>query len=82
MGLQSGDFDASELIAVYSPPNLRSVMPGNHVMLRSGGPDMIVADAIVDEDGDDAALCQWTDELDEFHSETFKLVCLTCYGAK
>jgi uncharacterized protein YodC (DUF2158 family) len=77
MSLQQGMFKEQDLIAVYALPNLHSVMPGNEVMLRSGGPNMIVSD--VAENGD--AICKW--EADGvLHTHAFSLLCLTCYGAK
>lgn len=53
--MNTGFFDVSQLVICYAPPNLRSVMSGNRVMLRSGGPEMTVCD--VDADG--RAICQW-----------------------
>jgi uncharacterized protein YodC (DUF2158 family) len=53
--LQHGVFRHDELIRVYAPPNLHSVMPGNKVMLRSGGPCMIV-DSVIDKEH---AYCSW-----------------------
>lgn len=70
-------FDNSRLVACYAPPNLRSVMPGNKVMLRSGGPEMTVCD--INELGQ--ALCQWLDG-ERIVISAFDLECLTCYGAK
>jgi uncharacterized protein YodC (DUF2158 family) len=77
MGVNVGIFDCNDLVICYAPPNLLSVMPGNHVMLRSGGPDMIVAD--VTPEGD--AICQWMAE-GELQRHTFSLECLTCFGAR
>lgn len=70
-------FPADDLVRCYAPPNLRSVMPGNRVMLRSGGPEMIVAD--VDEHG--RAVCVWEDGA-RMERMPFALECLTCYGAR
>ncbi|MDQ2822053.1 MAG: DUF2158 domain-containing protein [Pseudomonadota bacterium] len=70
-------FNVSDLAHCYAPPNLRSVMPGNKVMLRSGGPEMTVCD--MNEQGQ--ALCQWMDG-DRMVANAFSLECLTCYGAK
>lgn len=52
-------------------------MPGNKVMLRSGGPEMTVCDM----SAQGQALCQWMDG-DRMVSNAFDLECLTCYGAK
>lgn len=78
MALNAGMFHSSELVAVYAPPNLREVMPGNRVMLRSGGPEMIVCEAF--DNG--TALCNWADPSGALHSHIFDLRCLTCYGAR
>lgn len=75
--MKNGMFEARELITCYAPPNLLSVMPGNRVMLRSGGPEMTVADT--DENG--RAICQWLGN-GALHTEPFDLECLTCFGAK
>ncbi len=75
--LKSAVFDRTQLISCYAPPNLRSVMPGNRVMLRSGGPEMIVSG--VDDKG--RAICQWLSH-GKLEREAFDLECLTCYGAK
>lgn len=77
MALETGTFSADELIHCYSPPNLLSVMPGNRVMLRSGGPEMIV----MDNRPDNHALCMWEGD-GKLHTAEFDLRCLTCYGAK
>lgn len=77
--MQRGVFDASELVKVFSRPNLHSVMPGNKVMLRSGGPRMIVRETT--EDGK-SAVCDWDDDGGVRQTHTFALVCLTCYGAE
>lgn len=75
--MQTATYDARDLIRCYAPPNLRSVMPGNRVMLRSGGPEMTVSDN--DEHG--RAVCQWM--LDGvLHTAAFDLECLTCFGAR
>lgn len=52
-------------------------MPGNRVMLRSGGPEMTVCDM----DGAGRAICQWLVD-GELRSHPFDLECLTCNGAK
>jgi len=65
-----------DLIPVYAPPNLLSVMPGNKVMLRSGSPCMTVSIA---EEG--RAYCQW-EEDGKLSGDWFDLRCLTCYGAQ
>lgn len=74
--LHEGEFHENELVSCYRPPRLREVYPGNHVMLASGGPDMIVADTRGDQ-----ILCMWEHgvvvERMWFHIDT-----LTCYGAK
>jgi uncharacterized protein YodC (DUF2158 family) len=75
--MHSKVFDARNLVPCYAPPNLRSVMPGNKVMLRSGGPRMTVSD--VDAQG--RAICQWM-AGGVLHSHAFDLECLTCYGAQ
>ena len=74
--LNEEDFHADDLVACYAPPNLRSVMPGNRVMLRSGGPEMIVTRQI----DDDIAEVRWG--ADGEYISLFLLACLTCYGAK
>lgn len=75
--MRAGIFDINQLIACYAPPNLHSVMPGNRVMLRSGGPEMVVCD--VDESG--RAVCQWLVD-GELRSARFDLEYLTCFGAR
>ncbi|OFJ47675.1 hypothetical protein BA896_000265 [Janthinobacterium lividum] len=75
--MKSGIFASSDLIQCYAPPNLLSVMPGNRVMLRSGGPEMTVCD--IDEEG--RAICQWLVD-GTLHSYPFYLECLTCFGAR
>ena len=72
--MNSGFFNESDLVKVYAPPNLFSVMPGNLVMLRSGGPKMIV------DYQDDAgmAVCSWAVNGTR-HTHLFDLKCLTCY---
>ena len=70
-------FNTGDLVKCYAPPNLLSVMPGNKVMLRSGGPKMTVVWQV----GDDHAVCQW--EVDGLIiGGTFALACLTCWGAE
>ena len=75
--MHSASFSANDLARCYAPPNLRSVMPGNRVMLRSGGPEMIVSD--VDEQG--RAVCMW-DGGAKVERMAFDLECLTCFGAR
>lgn len=75
--MSAGTFDAKDLIIAYAPPNLRSVMPGNRVMLRSGGPEMTVCDT----DAQGMAVCQWM-RCERLERSTFPLECLTCYGAR
>lgn len=75
--MRSETFSATELITCYAPPNLRSVMLGNRVMLRSGGPEMTVCD--VDAAG--RAICQWLVE-GSLRTHAFDLECLTCFGAR
>jgi uncharacterized protein YodC (DUF2158 family) len=75
--MKRGVFNEADLIRCYAPPNLLSVMPGNRVMLRSGGPEMTVYD--VAENGD--ALCQWM-AGGKLEKHAFTLACLTCYGAR
>ena len=75
--MDSGTFDTSQLIICYAPPNLLSVMPGNRVMLRSGGPEMTVCDT----DSAGRAICQWLVD-GELRSYPFYLECLTCFGAR
>lgn len=75
--MHSETFDPSKLVVCYAPPNLRSVMPGNRVMLRSGGPEMTVCDM----DGAGRAICQWLID-GMLHSHPFDLECLTCFGAR
>jgi uncharacterized protein YodC (DUF2158 family) len=69
-------FNAEDLIQCYAPPSLRSVMEGNRVMLRSGGPEMTVSR--LDQQG--RAVCQWMSEA-ALQTSAFDLECLTCYGA-
>jgi uncharacterized protein YodC (DUF2158 family) len=71
-------FDANDLIRLYSPPSLGSVMPGNKVMLKSGGPKMTVCDV----DADDRAVCQWLDDDGKLVAHAFELWVLTCWGAE
>ena len=77
--MKVGVFDINDLVVVYAPPNLYSVMPGNAVMLRSGGPKMIVDYTIGDRVGDKhEAVCSWTvNGIRQTH--VFDLRCLTCY---
>lgn len=77
MNLRSRIYDATDLVKVYRPPNLHSVMPGNKVMLLSGGPKMTVCD--VDTAG--RAICQW-ESNGTLHSRAFDLKVLTCWGAQ
>lgn len=79
--MNRGTFDASDLVASYAPPNLLSVMPGNKVMLRSGGPEMTVCD--VTPNG--MAVCQYMGEykgIAELKQIVISPSCLTCFGAK
>lgn len=78
MSFRRGEFDVCALVKTYAPPNLLSVMPGNKVMLRSGGPEMTVCD--VDEHG--KAVCQWEGAGGNFARSAFDLRTLTCFGAK
>ena len=71
-----GTFDGKNLVECYAPPNLHSVMPGNRVMLRSGGPEMIVIKQV----GHNMADVRWGDNGEFTH--IFYLDCLTCFGAK
>ena len=84
--LNEGSFRAEDLVLCYAPANLYSVMPGNKVMLRSGGPKMTVVESWIDEKDHDnsKALCMWgnDEEYKETYKKTFWLVCLTCYGAE
>ena len=75
--MSSETFHIDDLVLCYAPPNLRSVMPGNRVMLRSGGHEMVVD--YVDKDG--LAVCSWSVN-NERHTYSFDLRMLTCYGAK
>jgi uncharacterized protein YodC (DUF2158 family) len=76
--MNTDTFDAKDLIIGYALPNLRSVMPGNKVMLRSGGPEMTVIGMTYD--GKQVA-CHWmVNGL--MHGDSFDLECLTCYGAR
>jgi uncharacterized protein YodC (DUF2158 family) len=70
-------FPMSDLVRQYAPPNLREVMPGNKVMLRSGGPQMTVSTL----DAEGRAVCQWEGD-GELKTAAFSPECLTCYGAK
>ena len=53
-------------------------MPGNRVMLRSGGPEMIVIGQI----GDNMAEVRWEIEDGKTMDHIFYLAALTCFGAK
>lgn len=75
--MNSATYSPSDLVKCYAPPNLRSVAPGNRVMLRSGGPEMIVR-----EQAGDAAIVDWDDADGQRQTATFALVCLTCFGAQ
>lgn len=75
--MRTGTFPVDQLVQCYAPPNLRSVMPGNRVMLRSGGPEMTVCDTL--DNGD--ALVQWMSG-GALQSHAFPLECLTCFGAR
>lgn len=75
--MAEGWFQVGDLVRCYAPPNLLSVVPGNRVMLRSGGPEMTVCDT----DGE-RATCQWLTGDGAMQSGVFQLVCLTCYGAR
>ncbi|HEX8615654.1 MAG TPA: hypothetical protein VF800_30600 [Telluria sp.] len=75
--VSTGTFNAADLVKCYAPPNLHSVMPGNRVMLRSGGSEMTVCDTLSNGD----ALCQWI-SAGVLQSASFPLVCLTCFGAR
>jgi uncharacterized protein YodC (DUF2158 family) len=75
--LTTAVFTGDDLIRCYAPPNLREVMPGNRVMLRSGGPEMIVCDVPIAGQ----ATCQWLQD-GQLMSHVFALECLTCFGAK
>jgi hypothetical protein len=70
-------FKSADLMRCYAPPNLRSVMPGNKVMLRSGGPEMTVSRVALDG----RAVCQYM-EGSKLVQILLPLECLTCYGAK
>lgn len=76
--MHSDVFPLDQLIVCYAPPNLRSVMPGNRVMLRSGGPEMTVCDT--DDQG--RAIVQWIGNDGQLEQYAFDLECLTCYGAR
>lgn len=77
--MNSAVFDINDLVLVYAPPNLYSVMPGNAVMLRSGGPKMIVDYVIGERVGDKhEAACSW-DYEGVRQTRVFDLRCLTCY---
>lgn len=65
------------LIKCYAPPSLGSVMPGNKVMLRSGGPCMTVSG--IDSKGD--AVCMYEGDGGKIERAIFPLACLTCFGA-
>lgn len=75
--MRTQTYETRDLIRCYAPPNLRSVMPGNRVMLRSGGPEMTVADT----DAEGRAVCQWMAD-GVLHTDVFDLECLTCFGAR
>lgn len=72
-------FDVDDLVKIDgAPPNLRSVLPGNKVMLRSGGPKMTV---VICTHNGDRALCEWR-VGGETYSDSFPLASLTCYAPK
>lgn len=77
MSIESQIYSADSLVRCYAPPSLLEVMPGNRVMLRSGGPEMIVWDVPVPGQ----AKCQWMQD-GQLQSHLFALECLTCFGAK
>jgi uncharacterized protein YodC (DUF2158 family) len=74
--METGTFKAEDLVLCYRPPRLSEVYAGNHVMLASGGPRMIVT-----EDSTDQVSCKWEDETG-IKSDVFDIRTLTCYGAK
>lgn len=76
--MNQGIFELSQLVICYAPPNLREVMPGNRVMLRSGGPEMTVCDT----DAEGRAIVQWMTDEGLLVKDVFDLECLTCYGAR
>lgn len=76
--LSTESFKEEDLVKVYAPPNLLSVMPGNKVMLRSGGPKMTVIDQV----GDTMAEVMWEYEEGKTMTHIFNLTCLTCFGAE
>lgn len=76
--MNHGIFDCGQLVQCYAPANLRSVMPGNRVMLRSGGPEMTVCDT--DDQG--RAVVLWEDGDGKLQGHAFDLELLTCYGAR
>lgn len=78
MGIEHGLFDAADLVRCYARPNLRSVMAGNKVELRSGGPEMTV----VETDGADHAIANWLDANGTLQTARFALACLTCADSR
>lgn len=75
--MHHGVFEVGQLVVCCAPPNLLSVMPGNRVMLRSGGPEMTVCDT----NAKGQAICQWVSG-GKLETHAFDLECLTCYGAR
>lgn len=81
VNLNKGEFKSAELVEVYSRPNLHSVMLGNKVELRSGGPCMIVEDSWLNEEGFTTARVKWKSIDDKLKTSEFDLRMLTCFGA-
>ena len=79
--INQGEFKSSDLVAVYSRPNLYSVIPGNKVELRSRGPCMIVQDSWINEDGFTIARVKYEDADGKLQSLDFDLRMLTGFGA-
>ncbi len=75
--MNSGAFDAGQLVKLPRPPMLSKVWPGNRVQLASGGPEMIVMQV----DGDEVT-CWWDVGPGRTAAHTFNIAMLTCFGAR
>jgi uncharacterized protein YodC (DUF2158 family) len=81
MSLNTGQFNVGDLVKVFALPNLYSVEPGNKVMLRSGGPCMIVYDSYQNLNDWWSAKVRWDDEEGKTWDMDYDLRMLTCWGA-
>ena len=80
MSFNVGTFSSDALVKCYRPPRLSEVYPGNHVMLASGGPDMIVMNTY-ELDGNTMVACMFEKEGVTMKMD-FDIRTLTCFGAK